>query len=243
MHASTTLARPGLVPMHADWPSITTAFQPIVEASTGRIHAYEALVRGRDGTDAGAVLAAIPEPDRAAFDQHCRDVAVREAAALRPDAPLGFNVRYVDSASCLAAVRATLARALQAGLGCEHLSFEITEAARIVDPAALHAAAHRRGAEWRLLLDDFGTGRSGLALLEQLRPDGVKLDRVLVHGIADSAPGRAVVRRVVEVAGALGVEVIAKGVERRQDLDALRDLGIALFQGYLFAPPQVGRLS
>ena len=86
-------------------------------------------------------------------------------------------------------------------------------------------------------LDDFGAGYAGLSLLANFRPDLIKIDMDLLRGIDADAGRGAIVAGLVAIARGLGVTVLAEGVETRGEFDALRDLGIALFQGYHFAKP------
>ena len=86
-------------------------------------------------------------------------------------------------------------------------------------------------------LDDFGAGHAGLNLLARFQPDMIKLDMELVRGLDASQPRRMIVSAVVRMCEALGVTVIAEGVETAGELDALRAIGVHYFQGYYFARP------
>jgi EAL domain-containing protein (putative c-di-GMP-specific phosphodiesterase class I) len=85
-------------------------------------------------------------------------------------------------------------------------------------------------------LDDFGTGYSSLGSLQRFPIDVVKLDRALLQGLAEES-GLAVVSAIVELGRALGLHVVAEGIETREELDRLRLIGCRLGQGYLFARP------
>jgi EAL domain-containing protein (putative c-di-GMP-specific phosphodiesterase class I) len=91
-------------------------------------------------------------------------------------------------------------------------------------------------------IDDFGAGHAGLNLLASFQPDIIKIDMELIRGIADSAARRAIVTGIMVMARALDIAVIAEGIETPSELAALRDAGIRLFQGYLFAKPAIERL-
>lgn len=91
-------------------------------------------------------------------------------------------------------------------------------------------------------IDDFGAGYSGLNLLAEFQPNLVKLDMALVHDIDRNHARQAIVGGVLGTCRALGVQVIAEGVESRAEYDWLRSAGVTLFQGYLVARPAVEAL-
>jgi len=115
------------------------------------------------------------------------------------------------------------------------LVLEITESL-VLDPSTKPVVASLRALGVQMALDDFGTGYSSLGSLQRFPLDVVKLDRTLIESIAEGRGG-AVVRAAVELGQALGVHVIAEGIEGHTQLDALRDLGCPLGQGFLFAKP------
>ncbi len=116
---------------------------------------------------------------------------------------------------------------------------EITERDIVEDVSRLaDALGYLRAAGIRIALDDFGNGHSNFELWHELGPEFVKIDRYLVHEIAQS-PGRlSIVRALVQVAESLGADLIAEGVERLADLAIIRDLGIRYAQGYLLGSPK-----
>ena len=86
-------------------------------------------------------------------------------------------------------------------------------------------------------LDDFGAGFAGLSLLANFRPDLIKIDMDVLRGLDSDAGRYAIVSGVAAIARALDVTVLAEGVETAGELDALRNIGITLVQGYHFAKP------
>jgi EAL domain-containing protein (putative c-di-GMP-specific phosphodiesterase class I) len=88
-----------------------------------------------------------------------------------------------------------------------------------------------------LSIDDFGTGYSSLSYLRQLAAEELKIDRSFVLDLETSADARAIVDAVVKLAQALGLKVVAEGVETEQQQEILRSLGCNELQGYLFAKP------
>ena len=90
---------------------------------------------------------------------------------------------------------------------------------------------------FKTAIDDFGSGYAGLNLLADFQPDLLKLDMELIRGIDQDSVRQVLVDGTVQMCRRLGVEVIAEGVETREELAALKGMGIQLFQGYLLARP------
>lgn len=221
----------------------TMAFQPIVDVRDRSVFAYEALVRGVDGSGAAGILAQVTDANRYTFDQSCRVKAVELAASL--DMPCLLSINFMPNAVYQAAtcIRATLAAAHRVGFPTDRLIFEVTENERMVEKAHLKAIMteyKRQG--FQTAIDDFGAGYSGLNLLAEFQPDIIKLDMEIIRDI-DSHPVRqAIVQGIVGVAQALNIDIIAEGIESAGELEFLRGLGIHLFQGYLFAKPAFEQL-
>jgi diguanylate cyclase len=132
-------------------------------------------------------------------------------------------------------VRAVVGRI---GVAPNRLRFEITESALASDLALVIArmnALRDDGISWSL--DDFGTGFSSLSLLQALPLDELKIDRSFVRGMGADGNQRALVRKIIEIAGILGISTVAEGVETQQQHVWLNEMGCTAFQGYLFGHP------
>ncbi len=220
----------------------TMAFQPIVHASG--VFAYEALVRGPSGESAGSILARVNESNRYAFDQACRVKAIELTARLSANHPQHVSINFMPGAvySPEACIRRTLETAERVGIALTSIIFEITEGERVADPAYLSGVFREyRRHGLRTAIDDFGAAYAGLDLLAEFQPDILKLDMALIRNIDQRPASRAVVRAIVSICRELGIQLIAEGVETLQEFGALQNLGIELFQGYLFARPQLER--
>ncbi|NYF18664.1 EAL domain-containing protein (putative c-di-GMP-specific phosphodiesterase class I) [Xanthomonas sp. JAI131] len=222
---------------------IRMAFQPIVDARARTIYAYEALVRGEDGSGAAAVLARVGPQQLYRFDQTCRVQAIATAARLGLRTRLSINFipnAVYEPATC---IRLTLAAAERYGVPTGDLIFEMSESEHIRDLSKVVRILRdyaQRG--FLTAIDDFGAGHSGLNLLANFQPHLLKLDMALIRDIDTSAPRRHIVAGIVGMAAALGCQVLAEGVETPAEYRTLRALGIDLYQGFLFAMPALEAL-
>ena len=120
----------------------------------------------------------------------------------------------------------------------ENIIFEVTENEQVSDRAHLmNIFAEYRKHGLRTAIDDFGAGHAGLTLLAAFQPDVLKIDMELIRDIDQRRASRRIVQAIAEVCRDLNITVIAEGIETNNECSALIDLGIELFQGYLFAKP------
>lgn len=221
----------------------TMAFQPIVDLQSRSIFAYEALVRGLDGSGAAGVLAQVNEDNRYRFDQTCRVKAVELAARLQISCFVSINFMpnaVYQAATC---IRATLAAARRVDFPTDRLLFEITENEQVVDKAHLKSILDEyRRQGFKTAIDDFGAGYSGLNLLAEFQPDIIKLDMALLRDIDQDPVRQAIVQGIVGVCRVLKIGIIAEGVETLGELAFLQSLDVHLYQGYLFAKPAFEQL-
>ncbi len=226
---------------------LTMAFQPIVNAVSRTVVAYEALVRGATGASAASILSMVNEGNRYLFDQTCRVKAIELAARLgiaKRGAKVSVNFMPGAVYSPAACIRRTLEAAREHTYPLDAIIFEITESERVSDTGHLQRIADeyaRHG--FTLALDDFGAGYSGLNLLAEL--DGVrlvKLDARLIRNIDGNARAAHVVTAMVAMCRELGVEVLGECVETAEECAALMRCGVELMQGYLFAKPALEAL-
>lgn len=125
----------------------------------------------------------------------------------------------------------------ESGLASSALVLEITESSLMSDfDAGLARLRDVKQLGLRIALDDYGTGYSSMSRLRQLPVDIVKIDKSFVDDLADTGEAAALVRSIVDVTHALGIQCIAEGVETRAQYRILQDLGCDAIQGRLFAP-------
>ncbi len=96
---------------------------------------------------------------------------------------------------------------------------------------------HYKSLGFKIAIDDFGAGYAGLNHLAQIEAEFVKLDMALIRDIQHKPKNQIILRGIVQVCNELGTTVIAEGVESKNELDVLQEMGIDIFQGYYFAKP------
>ena len=222
----------------------TMAFQPIVDSSAKTVFAHEALVRGVNNEPAGYILSRVNERNRYRFDQACRVKAISLAAGL--DLRTCLSINFLPGAvyrpeTC---IRTTLEAARSYKFPADRIIFEVTEGAKVTDHAhivPIFQEYKRLG--FMTAIDDFGAGFSGLNLLAEFQPDIIKLDMTLIRGIHEDKARRAIVDGILAICREISCQVIAEGIENREEMIALDDIGVHLFQGYYFAKPAFQSLS
>jgi len=222
------------------------AFQPIVNASNRTVFAYEALARGANQHSAASVLSQLDETNLYAFDQACRVKSIESAsrlnlAATQARLSINFNPNAVYRPE--ACIQTTMQAAARTGFPLDRFIFEVTEGEKIRDHAHLNDILQdyrKRG--FATAIDDFGAGYAGLNLLAKFQPDILKIDMELTRNIDSRPVSRTIVSAVLMVCREIGIQPIAEGIETPAELNVLTDMGIELFQGYLFAKPELEAL-
>ena len=230
-----------------DRGEISVAYQPQFRCLDGRQVGVEALMRWRH-PEAGDIspveFIAIAEESGAiltigawVLTQACQQAA--EWAPLSgPDFSVAVNLsphQLIDP-GLLDIVRSAL---LRSRLPATSLTLEVTEGALIDDPAAAtEALARLRALGVRISLDDFGTGYSSLAYLAKFPVDELKVDRVFVRDIERDPRTRALAEGIVRIGHALGMRVLAEGVETPGQLRILTGAGCDFYQGFIASPAE-----
>ncbi|RCV90879.1 EAL domain-containing protein [Billgrantia montanilacus] len=224
--------------------AFTMAFQPIVDLETSRVTTHEALVRGPGGESAYSILSQVTPDLLYRFDQACRVRAIELASQLGMTEDLSINFLPNAVYEPSACIQATLVIAAQVGWPTNRLVFEITETEKVHSQAHLHGIIEAyRSMGFTTALDDFGNGFANLDLLTDLRPDRLKIDRVLIDG-CDSDPRRqAILRAIVGLGKALDIALIAEGVETREEALWLGRNGLTHQQGFFYARPSLASLT
>ena len=224
--------------------SFTMAFQPIVNVATREIFAHESLVRGPNDESAAAIFEHVNDDNRYRFDQACRVKAVELASQLGLSSYLSINFMPNAVYRPELCIRTTLEAADRYGFRIDRIILEITEGERVDDIAHLREIVeHYKHEGFLTAIDDFGAGYAGLKLLAEIQTDLVKLDMSLIRHIDKDKGRRAITKGIIQVCRDLSMQVIGEGVEDRDEVNTLRDLGVELFQGYYFARPAFRALA
>jgi diguanylate cyclase (GGDEF)-like protein/PAS domain S-box-containing protein len=227
---------------------LRVVYQPEIDLRTGRIIGAEALVRWEHPTlgllSPDQFLAVAEETGlvvplgRTVLRQACRAAARWRADGLGGSDPwVGVNMsaQELTQPDTVEFISEVLA---QTGLPPGCLCLEITERTVMGDPdGAGRAIAAIKALGVTFALDDFGTGYSSLEHLIRFPLDFVKVDRSFTDGVGDGGHDTAIVTAIAGMATALGIGVIAEGVETRGQLADLRRLGVPYAQGHLVAAP------
>lgn len=216
----------------------TMAFQPIVDCQASTIFGYEALVRGLNNESAHSVIAHVTDDNRYRFDQLCRIKAIALAAKLELKGMLSINFLPNAVYRPERCIRTTLQAAREHRFSIEQIMFEFTEVEQVLDGQHVRKIVdHYRTLGFKTAIDDFGAGYSGLNLLADFRPDIIKLDMHLLRGIDQDTTRQAIVRHCLALFAELNITALAEGIETHREMACLREMGVRLMQGYLFAKP------
>ncbi len=227
--------------------AIALAYQPIVDIASGRIVSVEALARWshpEDGPVSPELFVAIAQEHgiggrltRCLLERAGDDFAAIAAEDPTERVTLAFNVSADEliSDSLLGGIESLIDRA---GVGADRIVIEISESA-LAGAAETYLArvTELRALGVRIALDDFGTASTSIAQLRALPIDQMKLDRMFVEGLGEPSDDAALAAGVLPIARALGIEVVAEGIETDQQLAHLFALGYRYGQGYRFAIP------
>ena len=215
-------------------------YQPIVDLTTGRIIAIEALARwhdpalGRIGPDRFIPIAEAFGLIRNLGDWLLR-CAVKEARNWPDSVMLSFNISPAQLQDRTLGLR-ILGILGEYGLSPRRLTIEITESALVRDlDAARDILSSLREAGVRIAADDFGTGYSSLYHLRKFRLDILKVDRSFVHAMESEPESLAIVKAIIGLGKGLGLTVVAEGIETVGQRDALCAEGCQWGQGFLFS--------
>jgi EAL domain-containing protein (putative c-di-GMP-specific phosphodiesterase class I)/CHASE2 domain-containing sensor protein len=228
-----------------DRGEVWVAYQPKLDLATRRIIGAEALARWTH-PDKGPIAAS---EFVAAAEQHNRigkltdfvlEKAISAAAEINKrgvpfDVAVNLSARLLTDKGFTLRLSASLARH---SLPAHHLTLELTETAALAGSGeGLEMIGRLRDLGVNISIDDYGTGLSTLDYLKKIPANEIKIDQSVVKGIADNRSDRLMVQSTVGLAHSLGRKVVAEGVEHRDTLDLLVEMGCDIAQGFAVGRP------
>jgi len=229
----------------AIYREIILYYQPQVAIATGEVTGFEALARWRH-TQRGWIppVEFIPVAERMGLIKPLTaclvELAARQVVAWQRSGisiPVAVNVsmRNLLDPRFPATLKEIVATS---GTPARQIKLEITESALMTEPArVLETMNELRAIGFGFSIDDFGTGYSSLAYLQRLPVEEIKIDRSFVGELSSNAGSGAIVRATIELAGGLGLDVVAEGVEDESTWQSLGRLGCSTAQGYFLSRP------
>ena len=217
-------------------------YQPIVDAASGRVEAYEALTRWNSPT-LGPVSPAdfVPVAERSGLICDLTKVLLGQALDTMRGWPAERRLSFNLSAHDLAApenVDALVALVAASGIDPGRIVFEVTESGLMRDLGdARRALASLKALGVKIALDDFGTGYSSLSYLQRLPVDRLKIDRSFITRCTEDETSLNIVRAILDLCRHLALDCVAEGIETSDQMLLLRAVGCRAMQGYLFHRP------
>jgi len=224
-------------------------YQPKIDAKSGKVTAVEALLRWKHPTR-GQLLPStfIPIAERFGLIGQIGNWVIEDACrASRQWRDKGVRMRVAINLSAHQMRQDDIVDRITGALHAHKihpslLTCEITESAAMEDTKTTQTTFRRLGELGvHMSIDDFGTGYSSLSYLRRLPAEELKIDRTFIQDLEHSADARAVVDAVIKLAHALGLKVVAEGVENQRQQQVLVKMGCDELQGFLFAKPMSAR--
>jgi diguanylate cyclase (GGDEF)-like protein len=225
--------------------NVDYAYQPIVNMYTGKTYALEALIRDYDAAGFSSIDSvfdtAYSENVLYSLDLELRNIAIKKFIQI----PFSKNIKLfynIDNRTTMMPdYRPGYTKELLNSLGysASSLCFELSEKHQSkvfagVDNLLLNIYKQQG---YRMAIDDFGVGYSGLQILYNAEPDFLKIDRFFIDGISSSRKKQLFVKSIVDISQSLGIQTVAEGIETKEDFLTCKALGCNMAQGYFVAKP------
>ncbi len=220
-------------------------YQPIVDLNAGRIVGAEALVRWQH-PERGLVppddfIPIAEESDLICdlglwvVETACQQLALWHAAGRNLYLSINVSVRQIPDALPASLLKETIARY---GIPASSVALEITEGVMLSDiEKGINWIKELRNEGFRIYMDDFGTGYSSLSYLKRFPINVVKIDKSFIRDMNEETNDRVLVKAITAMSQALGLEVVAEGIENEGQIALLKEIGCRYGQGYYFSKP------
>ena len=225
---------------------LSILFQPKIDISEGRIVGAEALLRWHS-PELGNIspnvfiplaesLGLINDIGTWVLNNACSEAVLwRELSNKKIQVSVNVSPQQFRTGTLLRSVQNAL---VMSGLPCDLLELEITESLLVQDSdKPLSILEHLNSSGISLALDDFGTGYSSLSYLSRFPLQVLKIDRIFIRDLEENKNSRALVNAIIAMAHSMNLEIVAEGVENKEQLDFLRERNVKIIQGFYFSPP------
>jgi len=245
MHSSPPTAKSIVYQLHEiiRKQNVSIVYQPIVGLDTGEILGYEALSRGPKNTRfaSPAILFPLAEENGVLYslEKLCREMAIKNAQNFGDKTKLFLNInpQVINDPKFTGGMTKELLK--ETGLTPQNLVFEITERTSIKDFVSFkNVLQHYRRQGYSVAIDDAGAGYSSLQAIAELKPHYIKLDTSLIRDIDHDPVKEALLETFVLFSKKINAKLIAEGIERREELEKLKKLGVDFGQGFFLAKPE-----
>ncbi|HWO98466.1 MAG TPA: EAL domain-containing protein [Bacillus sp. (in: firmicutes)] len=225
------------------YKAIHTLFQPIISLNDGQPHGYEALSRGPADTPFYSPLHLFSYAEKEGslylLERISRELAIKAATSLLAgNEKIFINISAQVIHDSNFTPGNTLSLLKEYHLSPEQVVFEITERSAIHDFEAFREVLyHYRKQGFKIAIDDAGAGYSSLQAISELMPDYIKVDRSLIQQIDKKEVKQSIVEAFVTFAKKTNAELIAEGIETKEELKEIISLGIDYGQGFILGRP------
>jgi diguanylate cyclase (GGDEF)-like protein len=218
-------------------------FQPIFCTQSSEVEGYEALIRGPSDSPLHSpqILfdVALECSLLSALELACRKISIARFVRLELKGKLFINISSMIFLLDDHPKGQTLSYLKEYNLSPDRVVIELSEKHPIDAPEILtKALIHYKKLGFQIAVDDLGSGYAGLKLWSKIMPDFVKIDRYFINQCHQDPVKREFIKSIINLGGTIQAKVIAEGVETEDEFQQLEELGLALYQGFLFARPE-----
>jgi diguanylate cyclase (GGDEF)-like protein len=223
--------------------ALTAFFQPLYSTVANKLYGYEALIRGPSTSPLHSPQAlfdtAIEFGLLSELELLCRKISIARFVELSLKGKLFLNISPMVFLQADHPHGKTLSYLNEHQLSPEQVVIELSEKYPIDSPELLqNALLHYRNLGFQIAVDDLGAGYAGLKLWSEVKPDFVKIDRYFINQCNQDPVKREFIKSIINLGQSINAQVIAEGIETEEEFEQLQELGMTLFQGYLFARPE-----
>lgn len=223
---------------------LTALFQPIYITKDTDVYGYEALIRGPSDSPLHSPQVLFDEAVEygllSELELACRKISIARFVELQLKGKLFLNVSPMVFLQSDHPHAVTLSYLKEHGLSPEQVVIELSEKYPIDTPELLQTALlYYRDLGFQIAVDDLGAGYAGLKLWSEVKPDYVKIDRYFINQCDQDPIKREFIKSILNLGQSINAKVVAEGIETKGEFEQLEELGLSLYQGFLFARPEL----